>query len=133
MSATKQVKATVGGVRPELRFDLAGPSLNKATNEELFPRTPFRDSDLPSGPLKAYFPSARRCVQNRPPPRNQPLDGSSPREAVGRSFQQEYTNLKNWAAGTDTLQIARVISNADRGTRRGPLTDKENAIWQIAT
>jgi len=29
-----------------------------ATRQELFPRTPFRDDDLPSEPLKGYSPSA---------------------------------------------------------------------------
>ena len=36
-----------------------------ATRQELFPTTPFRDNDPPSGPLKAYFPSGRLHTGNR--------------------------------------------------------------------
>ena len=36
-----------------------------ATRQELFPTTPFRDNDPPTGPSKACFPSARRTRRFR--------------------------------------------------------------------
>ena len=64
-------------------FSFAPLGLPRARGFSGLPRTPFRDNDPPSGPLKAYFPSGDDTVGMRP--RWRRADGSRPGSKPGKS------------------------------------------------